>query len=94
MKLQQQVGDFKMSRDMQRNDAAAGGGQPPQQPPAGGIPGYGMPPMQPGMPQMQPGMPPQQPYGQVPLGASFNYGAPQGGAYMPPPAGFQNPYQK
>jgi len=63
IKLQQQVGDYKMSRDMQRNDAIkAGGGQPPQQPPqmppGGMMPGYGMPPMQPGMTQMQPGMQP------------------------------------
>jgi hypothetical protein len=82
LKLQQQVSDLKVARDMAR----AGAGGAPQQPPQGMMPppgmpqgyGYQMPPMQPGAPQ--------QPYGQAPLGQSFNatnfmYGQPQ------------NPYQ-
>lgn len=50
IKLQQQVDDFKMSRDMQRNDAIKSGGAPPQMPPPGGMPQMQMPPMQPGQP--------------------------------------------
>jgi len=92
-KLQQQISDYKMSRDMQRNEAIKGAsGGAPMQPPPGGMmmPGMMMPPMQ----QMPQGQQPQA-YGQMPLGASFNYGQPQGGApMMPPPGGFQNPYQQ
>lgn len=97
IKLQQQIGDFKMSRDMQRNEAAKQGGAPPQMAPPQ-QPGMimmqqsMMPPMQGGMPQ---GQPPQGQYGQMPLGASFNYGQP-GNMMFPPPAGgnMQNPYQQ
>ena len=82
-----------MSRDMQRNDMVkgAGGGAPQQQQM---MYGGGMMPQMQGMPQMPPQG--QQPYGQMPLGASFNYN--QTGQYgiFPPPnqGGFQNPYQK
>lgn len=94
IKLQQQVGDYKMSRDMQRNEAVKGasGGAPQMQqmqaPPGMMMPGMmQMPPMQ----QPPQGQQPQA-YGQMPLGASFNYGQPGGQPMMPPPGGFQNPY--
>lgn len=88
VKLQQQINDYKMSRDMQKNDQMknmSAGGQPPQQPPmdpnAGG---YGMPPMQPGQQPMgygqQPmGGIPQPGYGQQPMGYGqqpMGYGQP------------------
>jgi hypothetical protein len=80
LKLQQQVTEMKVVRDMARASAGAA----PQQPPKGMMPppgmpmgyGYQMPPMGYGyqMPPMQPMQPgaPQMPYGQAPLGQSFH----------------------
>jgi hypothetical protein len=67
MKLQQSVSDYKVGRDLQKNDiltanakgGPGGGGAPPGMPPAGGAPGF---PMQMGYP------PQQQPMGYAPQG--------------------------
>lgn len=82
VKLEQQVNDYKMSRDIQKNDCMKMiAGMPQQQPPQMQMFGYGqMPPQQPQGPNMN--------YGQMPMGAYYNMGG-QGSIYGMPP---MNPY--